>query len=134
MLDTNARYKEHCKTVWLLVHWSLVTSGWSGTASTRVGGKAPGYFSGFGTWGVSTTLGGTFPSLLFPSLSPSLPSPSLSPFPLKPGGVMRKLGGGITYVFPRFGRWLGCLSVRIIRMNNFLIFSLLLGLETRHSN
>ena len=80
--------------------------------------------------GVNQLLG--VPSL--PFSSPSLPFPSLPPFPLKPGGVVRKLRGGITYVFPRFGRWLGCLSVRIIRMNIFLIFSLLLGLETRHIN
>jgi len=53
-----------------------------------------GYFSGFGTWGCQSTLGGSFPSfLLSPSLSPSLPFPSLPPFPLKLWGVVRKLGG-----------------------------------------
>ena len=44
--------------------------------------------------GCQPTLGGPFPSLLLSfSLSPSLPFPSLPHFPLKPGGVVRKLGG-----------------------------------------
>ena len=44
--------------------------------------------------GVSTNPWGSlpFPSPL-PSLSPSLPFPSLPPFALKPGDVVRKLGG-----------------------------------------
>jgi len=60
----------------------------------------PGYFSGFGTWGVSTNPWGSLPfSFPRPSpsplslLSPSLPFPSLPPFPLKLGGVVQKLGG-----------------------------------------
>ena len=42
------------------------------------------------------TFGGPFASLLLSfSLSHSLPFPSLPHFPLKLGGVVRKLGGGI---------------------------------------
>ena len=51
--------------------------------------------------GVNQPLG--VPSLLLsPSLSPSLPFFSFPPFPLKPGGVVRKLGGGIN---PPQGVW-----------------------------
>ena len=52
--------------------------------------------------GCQPTLGGPFPSLLLsPFLSPSLSFPSLPPLPLKPGGVVRKLGG----INPPEGVW-----------------------------